>query len=231
MHPGYHVSYPRILPCIVLCILSSLKLFTTWTSNQKQMFGFRCHVNEFLVGNIVSRSSFTTFQSVSCLSWRASDTVKVCGQVRKERWWLCWWPRLRDEVSQNGPHTPRHHHSSAEGNSTITRRSWTDQQSYSPESTHAMLSSQSSSPQRSKLKNTERPAEHLLLTGKSASVCAQRGHAKRGIIHGLALCMYTSSPRGESVYLLLEEADRTQGGRERRLPICLDSPQNSSQLS
>lgn len=79
------------------------------------MFGFRCHVNEFLVGNIVSRSSFTTFQSVSCLSWRASDTVKVCGQVRKERWWLCWWPRLRDEVSQNGPHTPLRHHSSAEG--------------------------------------------------------------------------------------------------------------------
>lgn len=134
-------------------------------------------------------------------------------------------------MSQDGPHTPPRHHSSAERDRTITRRSWTDQQPYSSESTHAMLSSHSSSPQRSELKNTERTAEHLLLTGKNTNICAQGGLAKSGKIHGLALCMCTSSSRGESVYLLLEEADRTQGGRERRLPICLDSPQNSSQLS
>lgn len=137
------------------------------------MFGFRCHVHEFLVGNIVSRSSCKTFQSVSCLPCRASDTVKVCGQMRKERWWLCLWPRLRDEVSQRGPHTPLLHHSSAEGNRTITSRSWAD-----PESTHAMLSSHYPFPQRSKLKNTKRTAEHLLLTGKNTNVCAQPGHAE-----------------------------------------------------
>lgn len=168
------------------------------------MFGFRHHVHEFLVGNIVSRSSFKTFQSVSCLPCRASDTVKVCDQMRKERWWLYLWPRLRDEVSQHGPHMPLLHHSSAEGNRTIMSRS--------------------PSLQRSKLKNI-----CCLLERTPMSVHNQA--MQSGKIHRLALCIYTSSPRGKTVYLLLGEIHRTKGGQERRLPICLHSPQNSSQLS
>lgn len=47
------------------------------------MFGFRYHVNEFQVGNIVSRSSFTTFQSVSCLPWRTSQSKFVARWGKK----------------------------------------------------------------------------------------------------------------------------------------------------